>query len=158
MIVAGKLRALTDRVAARDVYDAGFLPGLFDEAWPTPRAKALFVLFSGTLDYPLTRYSLDRFDRLTESEFQNKLVRVLNQSAVLDRRAMIDRAKAVLAPMLDLEANQVEYVERIQRGEYRPELVLPFGEALAAALRHHPALKWKAQNAKAHHAKKSGAS
>lgn len=154
-LVAGKLRALVDRVAARDVFDAAFLPELLPGIWPSREARALFVLYSGTLDLPLTSYSVARLDRLSDSDYRNKLLPVLSLDKPPSREALIARAQQVLEPMLKLEQHEIEYVDRLQRGEYRPELVLPFDLGLAESLRHHPALLWKAQNAKAHHARKA---
>ncbi|HEY0866219.1 MAG TPA: nucleotidyl transferase AbiEii/AbiGii toxin family protein [Fimbriimonas sp.] len=154
-LIAGKLRALIDRVAARDVFDAGFLPALLEGDWPSPLAKALFVLYTGTLPLPLASYTADRLNRLTEADYKNKLLPVLSLADVPDRTTLIERAKQVLSPMLELTEGQREYVDRLQRGEYRPDLVLPFDTQRAAALLVHPALLWKAQNAKAHHQAKS---
>lgn len=153
-LVAGKLRALIDRVAARDVFDAGFLPEILPGEWPTREAKALFVLYTGTLSLPLTAYSVERLERLTASDYENKLLPVLNLGEAPERLELINRAQDMLRPMLELEPEQIEYVERLQKGEYCPELVLPFDPALAEELRQHPALLWKAQNAKAHAEKK----
>jgi len=150
-LIVGKLRALIDRVAARDVFDAGFLPELLEGEWPSPRVKALFVLYTGTLDHPLTSYSLYRIDRLTETDYQNKLLPVLNLDEAPKREKLIEHAKEVLRPMLQLEPNHVEFVERLKKGDFRPELVLAFDLELAESLRQHPALLWKAQNAQKHH-------
>jgi len=152
-LIAGKLRALIDRVAARDVFDACFLPQLIGGDWPSRKAKALFVFYTGTLSVPLTSYSIDRLDRLSETDYGNKLLPVLSLKEVPDRLSLIAHAKEVLRPMLELDEAQLEYVERLQLGDYRPELLLPFDLDLAERLRFHPALLWKAKNAKEHHAK-----
>jgi predicted nucleotidyltransferase component of viral defense system len=154
-LIAGKLRALIDRVAARDVFDAAHLPELIGGDWPSREAKALFVLYSGTLNAPLTTYSLDRLDRLSEADFQNKLLPVLSAKEPTDRLSLTARAKEVLRPMLDLDEAQTEYVARLQFGEYRPELLLPFDLDLANRLKLHPALLWKAKNAKEFHSKRT---
>lgn len=154
-LVAGKLRALIDRVAARDVFDASLLPEMLPGGWPSREVKALFVRYTGTLSLPLTTYSVERLERLTASDYENKLLPVLNLGEAPERLDLINRAQNVLRPMLDLEPEQIEYVERLQKGEYCPELVLPFDPALAEKLRQHPALLWKAQNAKPHAQKKA---
>lgn len=153
-LIAGKLRALIDRVAARDVFDAGYLPQLVGGDWPSREAKALFVLYTGTLSVPLTNYSTDRVDRLSEADYDNKLLPVLSLKEVPDRLPMIAQAKEVLRPMLELDEAQSEYVKRLQVGDYRPDLLLPFNLDLAERLKLHPALLWKARNAKEHHTKK----
>lgn len=153
-LVAGKLRALLDRVAPRDVFDAGFLPEIIDGKWPTRRAKALFILFAGALNHPLTDYKLERVDKLSEADYQSKLRPVLRPQDVPDRLSLIERAKDVLRPMLELDGEQTEFTQRLQVGDYRPELLLPFDLDLAQELKLHPALLWKVQNARAHYDKK----
>ncbi|HZH98410.1 MAG TPA: hypothetical protein VEX38_05515, partial [Fimbriimonadaceae bacterium] len=87
-------------------------------------------------------------------DYESKLLPVLSLTDIPDRKVLIDRAKEVLRPMLDLDEAQLEYVKRLQVGDYCPELLLPFNLDLAERLKLHPALLWKAKNAKEHHAKK----
>ena len=43
-----------------------------------------------------------------------------------------------------------EYTTRLQRGELRPELLFPEDAQFAGRIARHPALLWKAQNARDH--------
>lgn len=153
-LIVGKLRALIDRSAARDVYDACFLPSLISEEWPPSHLKALFVFFTGTLPLPLSRYGLDRLDRLTPREYRSQLLPVLAQGQQIPLPDMIATAKAVLDPMLMLSDGESEFVVRLDQGELRPDLLFPDDPQLSARLAMHPALRWKAQNALEHHRQK----
>lgn len=132
------------------MFDASYLPQLIDGEWPSKEAKALFVLFTGTLSVPLTSYSVDRLHRLSEADYEKKLLPVLSLKEVPDRLSLIDRAKETLRPMLELDEAQLEYVERLMAGDYHPQLLLPFNPDLAERLKRHPALQWKAKHAKEH--------
>ncbi len=59
-------------------------------------------------------------------------------------------AWAAVAPFLAVGAEEREYCERLQLGEFRPELLFPDGGGLADRVRRHPALRWKAHNARQH--------
>ena len=56
----------------------------------------------------------------------------------------------VLEPLLDLTEPEREFCERIQMGELEPELIFPADSDLIEKVRSHPALRWKAKNARAH--------
>ena len=152
-LIAGKLRALVDRVAARDVYDTCFLPELSDVSWPSKHQKRLFVFFSGTLPKPLNTYSVDRVDQLTDQEVNASLKPMLTFGHSLNHDLMKERTKEILAPMLVLDDEELAFVGSLASGELLPELLFPLDPELIARLSKHPHLLWKAQNARAHKAK-----
>jgi hypothetical protein len=56
----------------------------------------------------------------------------------------------VIAPLLALDEAEREYTERLQVGDLRPDLLFPYDSRLSELLARHPALLWKAQNARQH--------
>ncbi len=62
--------------------------------------------------------------------------------------ALRARAEVLLGQVLGLSASEAEYVDRIQWGEFVPELVAADQPELLARLRTHPALLWKVENAR----------
>lgn len=62
--------------------------------------------------------------------------------------ALEAQAARVLTPLLELSAPEREYVERLQWGEFHPEIVAEDDPDLIERLRIHPALLWKVQNAR----------
>ena len=52
-------------------------------------------------------------------------------------------AWAAVASFVVVGADEREYYERLQLGEFRPELLFPDGGGLADRVRRHPALLWK---------------
>jgi len=147
-LIAGKFRALVDRVAARDVFDAVRIADALGGGWPAPGIKNAFVFISGTLDLPLTAYSVSRLDRLTEEDVNNNLLPMLAPGSELDRDSLVDSAKRVLAPLLDLEPHHRAFVEALDRGDLRPDLIFPPEDA--DRLARHPHLVWKVQNRRSH--------
>lgn len=63
---------------------------------------------------------------------------------------MRDAAWSIVAPLVDLNAAEREFVDRIQAGELRPELLFPDDEAMVERFKRHPALLWKVENARRH--------
>ena len=62
--------------------------------------------------------------------------------------AMRKRVEALLDQVLPLSPSETEYVERLQWGEWVPELVATDQPELLVRLRAHPALLWKIENAR----------
>ena len=147
-LVAGKVVALIDRVAPRDLYDVGILKDRRKALILSTEVRAMFIAMSGVLSQPLTRYGVDRFERVTDKEVKESLHPLLHQEERPSAEQLRRAAGEILAPWLSLTSKEYEYVERLQLGELRPELVFPDDSALAEKLRQHPALLWKARNAK----------
>lgn len=143
-LIAGKFRALLDRVAARDVFDAGRIANALGDNWPASVTKNAFVFLTGALPQPLTSYQIERLDRLTAREVEHNLLPMLAPGTELDRDSLVASAKRALAPLLELEPHHREFIEALDRGELRPELLFP--PAVADRLARHPHLLWKAQN------------
>jgi predicted nucleotidyltransferase component of viral defense system len=152
-LVAGKFRALIDRVAARDVFDAVRIAQAYGESWPSSSVRNAFVFLCGTLDHPLTDYTTERLDRLTEEDYRNNLLPMLAPGSVSSHKELIVAAKLALAPLLELDEVQQEFVASLDRGELKPELL--FSEEAAQRLALHPHLRWKAQNRRDHLNRKS---
>ena len=154
-LVSGKLLASLDRAAARDLYDVPRLPSIAGDAWSSPRTRSLFVALAGILNHPLHSYGQDRWGRVTDLVVEEQLHPMLAASTRLDAVELRDRAWAVVAPLLELTAAEREYTDRIHLGELRPDLLFPDDEDLASAVSRHPALLWKAENAKRHRKRRS---
>jgi hypothetical protein len=149
-IAAGKLCALLDRAAARDLFDARLLPLRLDEAWTSRRFRRLFVATAGVLPRALRSYDRSRLDRLTPELVEMQLRPVLPAGAMPTLEALREEAWSVIAPLLDLDEAEREYGERLQLGELVPELLFPEQPEMVERLRRHPPLLWKAKNARDH--------
>lgn len=149
-LVSGKLCVLLDRAAPRDLYDAARLPAVAGGAWGTSRLRLLFVALAGTLDHPVHSYGPDRWRRVTDAAVQEQLHPSLAEGDRPNAAELREAAWAIIAPLLALIPAEREYTDRLQAGELRPDLLFPDDDELAGRLARHPALLWKAQNAKRH--------
>lgn len=149
-LVSGKVLASLDRAMPRDLYDVPRLPSLAGDSWGVPRTRSLFMALAGMLDHAVDSYRLDRWDRVTDRAVEEQLHPMLQHSVTPSAADLRDAAWAVVGPLLELTPAEREYTDRIQVGELHPELLFPDDEELAARVARHPALLWKAENAKRH--------
>jgi hypothetical protein len=149
-VAAGKLVAALARGLPRDVYDVRRLPSLYPPEWSDrPRFRRLFVAMAGVLDRPLTEYGEDRL-RINGQQVRDQLEPMLTRDERVTAEELRLGAWQVMAPMLDLDEAEREYTTRLQVGDLRPELLFPDDPHFSESLARHPALLWKAQNAREH--------
>lgn len=145
--LAGKVLALLDRSAPRDVYDVAAVgggrlpydPGLF---------RPLFVALSGVLDRPVTSYPVPYRATLGQVELEEALAPVLRLG---ERPHLAGLAKSItpfLSELVTLSDDERKYVEDIQWGEFHPELVVKHYPDLLQRVQQHPSLLWKIENSR----------
>ena len=147
-LCAGKICALLSRVASRDLFDATLLPEIVGDAWMGRRLRRIIVAFSAILDHPLNRYGRDRLERVTNQEITRQLIPMLQQDGSVSAPELRSRAWKAIEPIFDLEPEEQEFVTLVQQGELRPELLFGEDDELTTRFRRHPALLWKAANAR----------
>ncbi len=151
-LIAGKVLALLDRTAPRDLYDIARLgrrTGLLGDQWDG-RGRRLFIAISATLDHPLSDYGLDRLDRVTDDGIRRSLLPLLRGSDRPGASELRMQAREFLEPLLVLSPTEHEYVKRVQVGDFNPELLFPDEPKMVERLRLNPALRWKVENARLH--------
>ena len=116
-IAAGKICALLDRCKSRDLFDVIRLPQAGSAFWSSPPFKKLVVAFTGTLDHPLHAYGRERMERVRAIDIEAELVPMLGGQAKINRGEFIDSAWSAVAPLLDLDAAEREFVDRLQVGD-----------------------------------------
>lgn len=147
-LAAGKLCALLDRAAPRDLYDAVRLPGLAREVWDTPRFRGVFVALAGTLPHPLHSYTEARLARASDAAIREQLYPMLGGGEALPSASGLrEAAWAVVAPLLRPTNGEREFTDRLQVGELRADFLFPDDEETARRVSRHPGLLWKVQNA-----------
>lgn len=149
-LIAGKLCALLDRGAPRDLFDAIHLPTVAGAEWGSPRMRSLFVALAGTLNHPLHTYGPDRWGRIDDRAVEEQLHPTLANGLRPDSDELREGAWAVVKPLLTLTAAERKYTDLLQGGDVRSELLFPTEPETKGRLARHPALLWKAQNARRH--------
>lgn len=148
-LAAGKLVALLDRCAARDVFDAA---GLFAHpALELERLRIPFVLMGAMSREMDLRTATPERAMDTLSDF-DRMVRPLLRQGVQgpDPSSIQAKAREGLAQLLPLRLSEANFVEAIwERGEIRPDLLTadPECQARIAAM---PLLLWKSQHVRKH--------
>lgn len=146
-LLVGKILALLDRGSPRDAWDVANLTGPVAATVSTPRFRRLFIALAATLRQPLASYTRQRLDaRLAEGRVAAQLAPMLAVEGPPDARELAERAWEMIAPLLTLSQNELDYFAAVDRGELRLELLFPDEPDEVARLARHPALQWKVAN------------
>jgi len=158
-LLAGKLLALLDRAAVRDAWDVVQLPPPALETMASRPFRARFIAIAGILDHPLTTYGRDRLaSRVTERAVKEQLTPMLAAGTAVPLGELVERAWGRVEPLVALTRGEVAYIEAMQQGSIRLDLLFPDEPEEAERIARHPALLWKARNARAHRGQQDGAS
>ncbi|MEO7794223.1 MAG: nucleotidyl transferase AbiEii/AbiGii toxin family protein [Thermoanaerobaculia bacterium] len=149
-IAASKLVAFLDRAAPRDAWDVPRLVSHAPQAWPPPDLRGLFVALAGTLPRPLHEYGSKSLDRIRDTDVSRLLWPMLIGGERPSAASLREESWSVLAPLLELTPAEMEFCDRLQKGDFHPELLTFDDPGIPDRLRRHPALLWKAENARVH--------
>ncbi len=146
-VMAGKLVAFIDRVAARDLYDVASFAS-HPPAHDPEILRCLFIALSGILPRALTEYRLERLDAFTQKDLEIELAPFLREDERPELGSLKSKVSPILSKLCALSGEEREYVDRLQWGDFLPERVATRYPDLLAKLRRHPALLRKVENAK----------
>jgi len=143
-LFAGKIKAMVDRRHPRDLYDLfRFLRS--GAKHDSEVLRKLAVLFCTTLDRDFRECDLGRCSAIGKPDVQRLLYPVLRSND----RPTGDQMLAAVKPLLEsvLEHKREEgFLSAMGTGRYQPELLFPNNRDIAARIKRHPALLWKAEN------------
>lgn len=147
-LLIGKLLALLDRAAPRDVWDVARLPDVARELLETPAFRARFLALAATLDHPPATYTRERtVGRVTDRAVREQLLPMLVTGDSVDTTSMENQAWSIVEPLLQLTPEETQFFDAIDKGELRLELL---GDPAALELKQHPAIAWKLRNVRTH--------
>jgi len=147
-ILIGKFLALLDRGAARDVWDVAFSPQEATNVLQAKRFRRWFIGLSSILEHPLTTYTRKRLEEgMTERDVAERLVPLLSFAAP-EREELIERAWNVLNRFLTINPEERDFLDAVQRGVLKTDLLFPDDTKEAGRLATHPAILWKIENVK----------
>jgi hypothetical protein len=149
-LVAGKLCALFSRRLPRDLFDVARIPEILGPGWLAGPVRGLFVALAGTLERPFYEHAVERLRDGSRGNFDAELGPMLRANARIEATELRMRAWEVIAPLTQPTSPEREFTERLQQGELLPEILFPDDAGTAERIRLHPALQWKAENARAH--------
>ncbi len=149
-LVAGKVKAMMERLAARDLFDLYRLAQRIPDAFDDPMTRALTVRAVSAADpFPFVvdpRLSLQRY-RAMGGDFTEPLTAMLRPEDVVDFEDMLEAVGEWLSPLSTLTDPEAEYFRRLDEdAAYAPELLLvSWPEALERAAAD-PVMAWKVRN------------
>lgn len=151
-LAGGKLAALLARGASRDLFDAHQLLTRHD--LNCDMLRAAFVLYGAMNRRDWREVSVDDV-RMEPRELRNQLLPVLSahafrRSSALEEWAtrLVDECRDALSVVLPLSESEREFLDRLlDHGEIQPAL-LGIDQRLSERVQQHPALLWKAFNAR----------
>ena len=143
-LFAGKITALLDRAAARDLYDVAALAES-QVSYDRNKLRKTLILFGITSDGDWRKQDFSAIDRIDQQQLDQELSALLRARETVDLTTMQQRARDFLSELMRYEDKERLFMDRfIDQGEYEPELLFD-GPEQARRLKHHPAVRWKLQ-------------
>lgn len=146
-LFAGKILALIDRLAPRDIYDIYIL--LREKVnFSKILLKKIFIFFGCLSRNDFREYHPNDIERITERDIKGKLFPLLRK----DEKLKTDDMMEIVIPFLRKEifnftTEELEYIDRFFKGDFRPEIL--FGKLLDSTdLERHPMVVWKQRHLK----------
>ncbi len=154
-LAAGKLAALCDRGASRDLFDAYAL--LRRDDLDHDRLRLGFVVYGGASRRDWRTVTIENIE-CDAVELRGKLLPTLRNvetDAFRDAKAWaeqrVSEVRSLMSAVLPLRPNEIKFLDHLNdRGKIIPEL-LAQEEKMQALIRQHPALNWKAMNVRKHY-------
>lgn len=149
-LAAGKLVALLDRRAARDLFDTRRLLAMADLDWR--KVKTAMIAIGATSRSDFRQASIERIGA-DPRELKQKLAICLPAQAFAEAgsaEAWIEETVAIcrkgVAPLIDFSAQERDFLDGVnERGDIRADLLDGDAE-LRARIARMPMLAWKCQN------------
>lgn len=146
-LLIGKLLALLDRGAARDVWDVAHFKAPMVDVLESNRFRAYFIALAGILDHPFPTYTRERLKKLiTTRTVEAQLTPMLMIGTAPQIEELIDSAWTRVMPFLSLTSRENEYLSSVSNGEVRMELLFSNDTAESSRISRHPAILWKIHN------------
>lgn len=145
-LFGGKIKALLERSAARDLYDVAMLSqtSAANDLTAVRRANILLGVTSKT-DWRIV--DLHTIDAIDQKMISTELTPVLRQDEAPSLDTMKSNAMRVLEQILNRTENEKEFLESfLEKAQYKPELL--FDTDQGQQLKNHPAVLWKLQHLK----------
>jgi predicted nucleotidyltransferase component of viral defense system len=146
-LAAGKLSALFNRSASRDLFDAHYLLNKIN--LDTMKLRAAFVVYIAMTNIALSSLTTDSIDCHLK-DVNNRLLPVMHRQSITKTlpqlkiwaHNMLQELRESLATLLPLQENEIEFIQGIRREEKILPALITKDATLAAKITQHPALHW----------------
>ena len=145
-LFAGKVLALIDRLAPRDLYDIYMLQR---EKVKLDKIllRKIFIFFGCLARKDFREYHPNDIERILERDIKRKLLPLLRKDEPLENDNMIQTVRPFLNEVFNFTSEESEYINRFFQGDFKP-LIL-FDKLLDNVdLERHPMVIWKQKHLK----------
>lgn len=155
-LAGGKVKALYDRVAIRDLYDISNIQDYLKEYLKKhPEQEDLChktMLFHASISkhfpLPLPGRVADRFSE-REDEFETQLYPMLKEGKRPALKALVASAESFVDDYVLLKnEREMEYLERLAQADYQPAVLFEDYPTILVAAQKNPEALWKLMNLK----------
>ena len=153
-LIAGKMTAMLDRWALRDLFDVARVPSIASHVLCAPLFRGIFIAISATLPHPLHAYSSRMSQPVEPDRLAQELGPMMMAGTMPSPGDIVKNAWDVMRPFLELTDQELEFVDSVQEGKLHPELILAEHPDLMVRIARNPAIRWKLQNAARHAVKR----
>jgi len=141
-LFAGKIKALLDRSAARDLYDVYSLSRRFVDFDQDKLRKAL-ILIGVTSDDDWRKKDLSSIEKIDQRMIEQELTPLLRSNEEPDLQRMKEKVETFLSDLMKYDEAEQQFLRLfLDEGIYEPELLFRDSEQ-AQRLKDHPAVLWK---------------
>ena len=149
-LTVGKIKAMMERLVARDLFDLYRLANRMPEAFGDPLMRALAVrAITTAAPFPFVTdpvQSLDRY-RGVANDFAEPLAAMLRPEDVVDLDQMLDSVDRWLSPLRSLTESEIRYMRLLdEEAVYAPELILAQWPDVLHRAQLDPVMAWKVKN------------
>ena len=146
-IFAGKINALTDRAAARDLYDANNMIslGVFDEAGLEMLRKCTVFYLALSGEPGSLGFSMSKISELTFHKVKIGLLPMIRKTERFDLEAAKKNVTSFLSELLKLPENETAFLKRFAKGRYEPQLLFDDKDILDR-IKNHPMALWRTRH------------
>jgi len=118
----------------------------------TPEFRARFIALSAAFEQPLQTYTYARLRSLLRDRFITEQLTpsLLPENTTINAEDLAEKSWSQVESLLSLQSHEKEYIDAIQRGELRLDLLFHNNEKEIALLGQHPAILWKLENVRMH--------
>ncbi|TSA19330.1 nucleotidyl transferase AbiEii/AbiGii toxin family protein [bacterium] len=148
-LFGGKVAALLERSAARDLYDVAMLSqAAVDHDLAAVRRAHILIGVTSRKDW--RSVDLHTIDAIDQKMIADELTPVLRQDEAPNLDSMKSKARKILDQILNRTEKEKEFLDIfLDKGVYEPSLLFD-NPGQAEALRAHPAVLWKLENHRKH--------
>ena len=144
-LFGGKIKALIERSAPRDVYDVHNMLKhhviALDEQDLLRKIVVFYLVLGGRKNIELP-FSFENINTLKYTQIRANLIPVLKKSERFDFEAAKIAVKDYLAKLMILTDNEKLFIENFNQGVYQPDLLFD-DEDILKRIQKHPMAVWR---------------